>query len=66
MKTLACADMGLTCPFVAQGDNDDDLVAQLTQHGNETHPEEVKVMRAQHDDAEMDAMMRSKIKEEAV
>lgn len=66
MKTLACADMGLTCPFAAKGDNDDDLVAQLTQHGNETHPEEVKVMRATKSEAEMDAEMRSKIKEEAM
>lgn len=66
MKTLACADMGLTCPFVAKGDNDDDLVAQLTKHGNETHPEEVKMMRAKNSEAEMDAAMRSKIKESAM
>lgn len=63
MKTLACSDMGLTCPFVAKGETVEDVVAQLAKHGNENHPEEVKVMKAQNSEEELNKIMASKVKE---
>jgi predicted small metal-binding protein len=64
MKTLACGDMGLTCPFVAKGDTEENVLQQLRDHGDAMHPEEVKVMKAKMSKEEMDSVMRSKIKEE--
>lgn len=64
MKTLACSDMGLSCPFVAKGETTEDVVAQLAKHGSEMHPEEVKEMMTQHSEGELNEMMASKAKDE--
>ena len=34
---LACTDVGIDCPFVAQGDTMDELMGVITKHGKEIH-----------------------------
>ncbi|KAF5418962.1 MAG: DUF1059 domain-containing protein [Methanosarcinales archaeon] len=34
---LACKDMGIECPFVAQGKTMDELMGNAAKHGKEVH-----------------------------
>jgi predicted small metal-binding protein len=36
-KTIACADFGMSCPFVAHGKTDEEVLKQIEQHGREVH-----------------------------
>ncbi len=37
-------DMGVTCPFVAEGETPEEAAMKLEQHAAVAHPEEVKKM----------------------
>ncbi len=63
MKTLSCKDLGAaTCPFVATGETDDELVQKMVAHAAVVHPEDVAKMKAMPEGS-AEAMMKSKIKE---
>lgn len=34
---LKCSDLGTTCPFVAQGDNMEELMETMGKHAKEVH-----------------------------
>ena len=36
-KTLACQDLGVTCPFVARGETEEELMANMGKHAKEVH-----------------------------
>ena len=36
-KTTRCKDTGLNCEFVIQGDTEEELLANATQHGTDAH-----------------------------
>lgn len=44
MKNISCMDMGINCPFVAEGETAEVAVANLEAHATTTHPEEVAKM----------------------
>lgn len=57
MKKLACASMGMACPFVAEGETDEEVIGKLSEHGMATHPQEVgKMMEEMGQDGMMDKM----------
>ena len=37
MKTLACKDAGSNCNFVARGNTEQEVLAQVTEHGKKAH-----------------------------
>ncbi len=59
MKNISCMDMGVTCPFVAEGETAEEAVTNLTAHATTTHPEEVAKMTPE---AMKEAMM-AKVKD---
>ncbi len=58
---LACRDMGMNCDFVANGDTNEEVMKQLSEHGMTVHAEEIQKMNMPKD--EMMKMMMSNIKE---
>ncbi len=57
-KTVSCRDVGADCDFVARGDNEEEVLRQVTEHARTTHkmseiPAEVrdKVVAAIRDEA---------------
>ncbi|MFA6422061.1 MAG: DUF1059 domain-containing protein [Candidatus Buchananbacteria bacterium] len=47
MKTLACADFGADCKFVAKGNTNEEVMNKMMEHVGKSHPdkmEEVKGM----------------------
>jgi predicted small metal-binding protein len=63
MKSLSCKDLGaVTCPFVATGETDDEVVQKMVTHAALIHPEDVAKMKAMPEGS-MEIMMKSKIKE---
>lgn len=66
MKTLACKDLGTPeCPFVAQGNTEEEVVGAMMAHAAEVHKEKIDEMKKTMSDADMAAMMRAKIQESA-
>ena len=57
MKTLACAAMGMDCDFVAKGETEEEVIEQMSKHGQEKHAEAMKGM----DMEEMVNTMKAKI-----
>ena len=53
--------MGVTCPFVAEGETAEDAVMKLTEHATITHPEEVAKMTPE----QMKEAMMAKVKDAA-
>jgi predicted small metal-binding protein len=61
MKSLACKDMGIAdCDFVATAETEEEVMAQITEHGKSAHqmtdeqmstPENVEKMKAAMKDA---------------
>lgn len=41
MKTIKCSNFGLSCPFVAEGENEDEVIKKIIEHGNTAHAKEV-------------------------
>lgn len=35
--TLACRDVGVDCPYVARGETEEELMANILKHGKEVH-----------------------------
>ena len=35
--TIACQDVGVTCPFVAKGETIDEVIAEASKHAKEAH-----------------------------
>lgn len=63
MKTLSCKDLGAaTCPFVATGETEEEVVRKMVDHATVVHPEDVAKMKAMPEGT-MEATMKSKIKE---
>lgn len=53
--TFACRDVGTDCPYVARGETEEELMADIVKHGKEVHgytdeqlndPEMVKKVKA--------------------
>ena len=64
MKKLTCNDVsGQDCPYVAEGDSNEEVLNKLSDHGDQTHPGMVKKMKEEMTDEEMKKMMESKITE---
>lgn len=63
MKKLACASMGMACPFVAEGETDEEVMGKLTEHGMSAHPEEVGKMMSEMGEDAMKEKMRANIQE---
>ena len=63
MKKLACADLGTeNCPFVAEGETEEEVKGKMMSHAAELHPEKLEGL----DDAkkaEMDQLMNDNIKD---
>lgn len=36
-KTMACQDVGIDCPYVAHGETEEELMADVTKHAKEIH-----------------------------
>ena len=53
MVTLACADMGMECSFVAQGETGDEVKQKMLAHAQEAHAD----MLAGMSDEEKAALM---------
>lgn len=61
MKKLTCADLGTPeCPFVAEGETNEEVVAKMMEHAKETHADKLEGKS----DEEIQAMMEGAIKEE--
>ncbi len=35
--TLACRDIGSDCPYIARGETEEELMADVVKHGKEVH-----------------------------
>jgi len=35
--TLACRDIGPDCPYIARGETEEELMADVVKHGKEVH-----------------------------
>jgi predicted small metal-binding protein len=46
MTKIACADMGMDCPFVAEGETMEQAMGALQHHGDEVHADAIKEMMA--------------------
>ena len=44
MKELKCRDLGMTCDFVAKGDNSANVKKQMNAHGKKVHGDEMMKM----------------------
>lgn len=36
-KTMACRDVGVDCSYVARGETEEELMADVTKHAKEVH-----------------------------
>jgi len=36
-KTMACRDVGVDCSYVAHGETEEELMADVVKHGKEVH-----------------------------
>ena len=59
-KTFTCRDVGVDCPYVARGETEEDLMADVIKHGKEVHG----YTDEQLSDPEMMKKVKSAIKEE--
>ncbi len=63
MKNISCMDMGVTCPFVAEGETPEEAAMKLEQHAAVAHPEVVQKMAETMTPEEMKAAMIAKAKD---
>jgi len=59
-KTFACRAVGVDCPYVARGETEEELMADIIKHGKEVHG----YTDEQLNDPEMMKKVKSAIKEE--
>jgi predicted small metal-binding protein len=65
MKILSCnAVSGLSCPYAAQGETNEEVMEKLKRHGSEVHPEEIKKMMEGISAEQLLQKMQENIKEE--
>ena len=36
-RIMRCRDVGADCDFIAEGQNDEEIIAKVTQHAREAH-----------------------------
>lgn len=55
MKSVKCSDLGAPeCPFVAEGETNEEVKQKLYEHAGVVHPEKMKEM-TEEDKKQMDA-----------
>ncbi len=59
-KTFACRDLGIDCPYVARGETEEELIADVVKHGKEVHGYTDEQLK----DPEMMKKVKSAVKEE--
>ncbi len=59
-KTFACRDLGIDCPYVARGETEEELIADVVKHGKEVHGYTDEQLK----DPEMMKKVKAAIKEE--
>jgi predicted small metal-binding protein len=48
MYNLSCKDVsGIECPFVAKGNSEEEVMADLTEHGVAKHLDKIQAMMAE-------------------
>ena len=57
---LACQDLGTTCPFVAHGETEEELNANMAKHAKEVHGYTDEQLK----DPKMQEKVKAAIKEE--
>ncbi len=64
MKTLSCAALGVAeCPFVAQAETAEQVMAMMSEHGATAHAEKMAEMAQTMNAEQMSAMMMSKMED---
>ncbi len=63
MKTLACKDMGMDCPWVGHAETVDELVVQSKTHAQESHKEYWDETMSKMNDEEIKKNMEQYVKE---
>jgi predicted small metal-binding protein len=64
MKTLACKDMGMDCPWVGKAETKEELMKMAKEHAMEAHKEYWDSTMSKMSDEEMMKMMEPMMKEE--
>ena len=59
-KTFACKDVGVECPYVARGETEEELMADISKHAKEVHGYTEEQLK----DPEMMKKVKDAIKEE--
>ncbi|GAG65512.1 unnamed protein product [marine sediment metagenome] len=59
-KTMACRDVGVDCSYVAHGETEEELMADIAKHGKEVHG----YTEEQLEDPEMMKKVKAAIKTE--
>ena len=59
-KTMACQDLGVACSYVAHGETEDELMADIAKHAKEVHG----YTEEQLEDPEMMKKVKAAIKTE--
>jgi predicted small metal-binding protein len=59
-KTFACRDLGIDCPYIARGETEEELIADVVKHGKEVHGYTDEQLK----DPEMMKKVKSAVKEE--
>ena len=59
-KTFACKDVGVDCPYVARGETEEGLMADISKHAKEVHGYTEEQLK----DPEMMKKVKDAIKEE--
>jgi predicted small metal-binding protein len=63
MKTLSCADMGMSDGFVAKGATEEDVMDKMMEHVKEMHADMMEG-KSEEDMMKMKEMMKEKMKDE--
>ena len=59
-KIFTCRDVGVDCPYVARGETEEELMADIAKHAKEVHSYTDEQLK----DPEMMKMVKEAIKEE--
>lgn len=60
--SISCADAGVNCPFVAQGDTVDGVIAEITAHAQDAHAEIIKKLLETMTPDELTEWLKEKVK----
>jgi predicted small metal-binding protein len=64
MKTIACKDMGVECPWVGKAETNEELIQMVKEHAKEAHKEYWDSTMSKMSDEEMKEMVENYAKEE--